>query len=106
MIVGVKIEQTVTVDPRDYGNHWEVTSIRAVTELHSTKGWRKPQRSKRTQLVRPRPTIGEIRADTHVRFVPTDRVRRDKRPSGLSDAAMERAAARHIRNKAVTEPAG
>lgn len=79
MIVGHKIEQTVTVEPRDYGNHHEVTTLRVVTELHSTKGWRKLGRNKRTVRVLDPPTHLQRSKDTYTRF---------------------------IRHRAVTEPAG
>ena len=94
MIVGHKIEQWLTAEKRDYGGHWEVTSHRRVTQLHSTKGWRPVGHSKHVQLVRHLPSPRVWREADVTTFV-GGRPKRDRRPIGLTDAAMEKAAMRH-----------
>lgn len=99
MIVGHKIEQYLTVERRDYGGHWEMTTHRVVTELHATKGWRKLGHGRHVQNVRRLPSIGEWRKANITRFEPARRPG-DAEPKldwidTISETAREKAVMRH-----------
>lgn len=96
MIVGHKIEQWMTVEPRQYGAHWEVTTYRRVTELHATKGWRPVRRSRHVQLVRNPPSPRVRQEARFTRFEPARR-RRDRALTEfhMTPAARERSLMRH-----------
>lgn len=63
MIVGYKIEQYLTGEQR--GGVWTITTHRAVTELHATKGWRSVRHTRHVQRVRKIPTSRQWR-DAHI----------------------------------------
>ncbi len=97
MIVGHKIAQYLTIERPPYGGPYEVTTHRAVTELHSTKGWRPAGHTRDIQRVRHLPSP-KAQQDAHfVRFVPAS-APKERKPDfidTMSPAARERAVMRH-----------
>ncbi len=99
MIVGHKIEQSITVRAIDYGSSHLVTTTRKLSELHATKGWRRIGAGRDVKRVINPPSPRSLREGTFTRFKPTRQPGpTEQRPDWIdtiSKAARERAVMRH-----------